>query len=507
MKSGGGKSALWFLTALACLGLSRAQSIVRSFNGDQGAGLPSCQANPQCGRQPEMNVAANGRQVVQITRQSVLSYDYNGKLLRSTPLAEFVRGAGLDPMTRRGTGPIEPHIVFDEFLERWIVTLTCRNDCLLVSDSPDPAGKWGGVYLSCLQGGPCLEQNPSLKLGYDRNGIYICGAHGGDENQHTVRGIANDCFAVPAAEVRGIARGVAPAHTNRGHNFPLDTIPAVDEDPEKPSKAPAFFLAKSCDHDDPASCQNATNFSFDWIVDTFHWTGNGFGKFNRAGEQVVKTAVGSKRNQWLYNLPCCGKDAAIAQAGSSVRLRAAESHRLTNLVQYRSRLQGVLSSGPCSSNCGDQGSDLNNVMFWVELDCSNAALCSVSRTAKISGAQFNPEFASLGVDKQGNLGIVAASSTAESNLGVLLWAHRASDPTSLFEGPIPVIAGSKPYTCHSDKNVVPIGNSVGILTLRDPGDGLKLWTTQQWSNEIKPCVWNTRIVQYQIAGNKAAETK
>ncbi len=483
------------------------QSIVRSFNGDQGAGLAACQSNLHCGRQPEMNVAANGRDVVQVTRQNVLIYDYKGKLLRSTAMPDFVRSAGLDPMTRQGTGPIEPHIVYDEFLKRWIVTLTCRNDCLIVSDSADPAGKWRGVYLSCLQGGPCLERNPTLKLGYDANGIYVCAAHGGDENPHTVRGYASDCFAVPAAEVPGIARGEAPTHINRGHNLPLDTVPAIDQDPQKSPTAPAFFVTKSCDHDNPAACQNATNFSFDWIVDTFHWTGNGFGRFNGGGEQVVKTDVDSKRNKWLYNLPCCGKEAAIPQAGTHVRLRAAESHRFANLVQFRSHLHGVLSSGPCSSNCGDQGNDPNNILFWVDLDCSNAAHCTVSRTAKISGADFNPEFASIGVDNQGNIGIVASSSTASSHLGVVLWTLKASDRGNSFQGPVAVVTGTKPYTCQKDKEVVPIGNSVGILSMRDPLDGSKLWTTQQWSNDERPCVWNTRIVQYQVAGSKTPNKK
>jgi hypothetical protein len=101
-----------------------------------------------------------------------------------------------------------------KFLGRWIVTLTCRNDCLMVSDSPDPAGKWGAVYLSCLKDGPRLERNPSLKLGYDKNGIYICGVHAGDENPHTVGGYANDCFAVP----RGM--GGTYARTWVGHERP-----------------------------------------------------------------------------------------------------------------------------------------------------------------------------------------------------------------------------------------------------------------------------------------------
>lgn len=65
---------LAFLMVLACFGYSTAQRVVRSFDGDQGVGLSACASNPQCGRQPEMSVAANGRWVVQVTRQNVLIY-------------------------------------------------------------------------------------------------------------------------------------------------------------------------------------------------------------------------------------------------------------------------------------------------------------------------------------------------------------------------------------------------------------------------------------------------
>ena len=44
-----------------------------------------------------------------------------------------------------------------------------------------------------------------------------------------------------------------------------------------------------------------------------------------------------------------------------------------------------------------------------------------------------------------------------------------------------------------------IGNAVGVVTALDPLDGTKLWTTQQWGNDATRCVWNTRIVEYQIA--------
>jgi hypothetical protein len=55
-----------------------------------------------------------------------------------------------------------------------------------------------------------------------------------------------------------IAQGTAPTHTNRGHNLPLDIVPAVDHDRSKAPSTPAFFANKSCEHVAPYSCQRST---------------------------------------------------------------------------------------------------------------------------------------------------------------------------------------------------------------------------------------------------------
>ncbi|HEY3382670.1 MAG TPA: hypothetical protein VGK32_12925 [Vicinamibacterales bacterium] len=479
------------------VGAASAQTVVRSFDGDKGLPLDACKANDSwCGRQPELNVAANGKQVVQVTRQNVRTYDYTGKLLQSTPLAILIRNAGLNPMTNGGKGPFEPHVVFDEFIGRWLISASCANDCLLVSASADSLGKWGGIYPSCLEGGPCLPNNPSIKLGYDKNGVYYCDGHPGDTNPLTGGGVAWDCFALPSEEVKTIADGQAPAHLNRGHNMPLDVVPAIDQNPDKAPNAPAFFMNKSCKG---ASCQRVGNDAFTWVVNTFTWNGR-TGTYNAIGpQQSVKTDVGSTANTWLYNTPCCGTDMSIAQAGSPVTLRAAGSHRVMNVLQAGSHLHGVLGSGPCTKDCGPQGTDTNNLMFYVDLDCSKPTACVVAQTAKISGADFNAEFGTVGVDAAGNVGIVASSSTATTNLGVFLWSRKKTDPPNTFSGPMTIVAGTKPYACIGDKNLEPMGNTVGILTTRDPLDATKLWTTAQWQGDATPCGFNTRILQYQIA--------
>ena len=350
--------------------------------------------------------------------------------------------------------------------------------------------------------------DPSSHLGYDKNGVYVCAGHIGDDNPSTIPGVAHDCFAVPPAEVEAVARGTPPNHINRVHDMPLDVLPAVDHNRSKAASAPAFFASKSCGRTEPAACQRSANFSFHWIVNTFTWNG-ATGTYNAAGgPQAVKTDIGSTQNKWLYNTPCCGETLSIPQAGSdTITLRAATSHRLMNLVQHGSHLQGVLGTGPCTGSCGSQGTDANNLMIWVDLDCSKTTACVVSQTAKISGPSFNAEFGTVGVDAAGNVGIVATSSTASTNLSLLLWTRRPADPPNTFTGPTTIVSGAQPYTCLNARNLVPMGNSVGVLTALDPLDGTKLWTTQQWANDAAPCVWNTRIVQYQVAGPPPGSAK
>ncbi|HKU13291.1 MAG TPA: hypothetical protein VJQ52_02795 [Steroidobacteraceae bacterium] len=480
--------------------VSSAPAIEHSFDGDSGPDLAACQAgNTLCGRQPEINVATNGKQVVQVTWQNVRIYDYDGKLVQSKPLAELIRSAGLEPMPKGGKGPFEAHIVFNEFIERWVISVSCYSDCLLVSATPDARGEWRGVYPTCLQGGPCIDRNPSLKLGYDRNGVYFCAGHGGDENPLSVKGVGYDCFAIPSAQAQAIGQGKEPVNLNRTHNLPLDIVPAVDHTPNKAPTAPARFMNMSCARTAPNACQNSTDFPFQWLVNSFVWDGP-TGRWNPSGaQQAVKTDVGSKANKWVYNTPCCGEKTSTAQAGTAVTLRTAGSHRVMNVLQVGDHLHGVLGSGPCTgSACGAQGTDTNNVMFYVDLDCSKQDACVVAQTAKISGADFNPLFGTVGADEKGNVGIVASSVTATTNLSVLFWSRRKSDPPNTFSGPVMVAKGTQPHTCRPDQSLVPLGNTVGILTTRDPLDPAKFWTTAQWSNDARPCVFNTRIVGYRL---------
>lgn len=149
------------MSLLLLAGTAPSQTVVHSFDGDKGPGLATCETGiTHCGL-AEMDVATNGKQVVQITWQNISVYSKKGRLLQAIPTTTFIRNAGLNPISgsKRAPGatvdpgPIEPHIVYDEFIKRWMVSITGENESLIVSESPDPKGKWSGIYPSYCKAG------------------------------------------------------------------------------------------------------------------------------------------------------------------------------------------------------------------------------------------------------------------------------------------------------------------------------------------------------------------
>jgi hypothetical protein len=118
--------------------------------------------------------------------------------------------------------------------QRWFAcaTGTTEPDCFLaVSTSADPTQPWNGVKL------PLPRINPYMKLGVDRNGLYICSCNG-----HSDLRQGTNCYVIPKQDA--VADG-GPVLT-RARSFTglyMSTMPAMDPDPDKAADAPAVLLA------------------------------------------------------------------------------------------------------------------------------------------------------------------------------------------------------------------------------------------------------------------------
>jgi hypothetical protein len=471
---------------------SGAFEILHSFDGD------SYTTGPTGRGKPEMNLAANGTQVTQVTWQHVNVYDYTGTTLKSTSLQTFITGAGLSPLPQSVTTPYEPHVVFDEFIQRWIITASCAYDCVLVSDGADATTtNWQGFYLDNN------GNDPAMHIGYDVNGVYF--AEGVVSPSSVDTGCcSSNVFAIPSAEVQWTTT-LNPTHRNKLTGKPLETMPLIDNSTTKAAGAPAFFVAKTCPPNN--SCQGnstspITNLAFQWIVSygvwsgtTFTWTSN-HASLCAGGaapsDQCVRTDPDGVSDRWLFNTPI-----DPPQPGTSTLLRGAEIHRILGAMQQGNHLHVAMGSGPCVSSCGAHGTDSGaDIFIWADLDCSTPGACKVYQTQKGSTAD-HLLWPTIGVDPSGNVAVFTNMVNATSTyLGIEAWTHAATDPLgALTAVSMPVMSGTVAYNC-SGQTTAQTGNPAGVSSVRDPLDPTALWVTEQYSTRSGSCQWNTRVVEY-----------
>ena len=129
--------------------------------------------------------------------------------------------------------PNDPRILYDPSSERWFACAagTTVADCFLaVSTSSDPRQHWKGVKL------PLPPTDPYMKMGVDRNGLYICSCNGDPDWQQ-----AMNCYAIPKSDVIAPG-GPVLTHAQTFTKLQSGAMPAIDLDPNKAADAPEVLL-------------------------------------------------------------------------------------------------------------------------------------------------------------------------------------------------------------------------------------------------------------------------
>jgi hypothetical protein len=170
--------------------------VLRSFQGDFGPGPKD---------NPDNTGGVGPNHVVDSTDANIVIHDkITGKVLKRMTQSEFWKNAkpGFTLPTLN-----DPRLTYDPLAERWYLVAQAQNATpygfLAVSESADPARGWRGVRL------PMAPANLGMKLGFDKNGVYITFiVMTGDG--HTMHG----CLAIPKADVIA-ARGRSWTTCNR----------------------------------------------------------------------------------------------------------------------------------------------------------------------------------------------------------------------------------------------------------------------------------------------------
>jgi hypothetical protein len=446
-----------------------AQSVGVQFDGDLGSVNSS--GRPAYRDHPDGTIASSGAQLLQVTGQDVQVYDYTGKLLKSTPTGQFIVQAGLSSPTTVKVS--DPRAIFDPIIDRFIFVCSCPGDYLIVSASHEATGPWKGVILSGYTG------DLSMRAGYDKNGVYISEFQPLNTAQW-----ANVVFALPSSDVAWSGAGnVSLAHLNEFINQPYDIVPGIDSNPKKLVTDKEYLVAR----DGPQ--QVGHNAKFHLLIASLTWNG-----------AIASLSPATKiPAEYFFNTLINDPQPAPPN------VKTTESYHIsaTQMIENKRHLYVVVSSGPCVSRCGAQGTDKFDVVFIYDIVTNDL---SVSAKYKVSSVNFGIVFPALNVDMQANLGLCAFVVGPSVYGSPDCWWHKATDKAGVLSGPLTVIAGTNSYpVCANHSPVGWPGNYTSLA--QDPMNGSLLWGAIVYGKTSHPCAWQTRVFSFQMTGGGIPEPR
>ena len=208
---------------LPATALAQSVTIVCSFPGDSGPGPKD---------NPDNTGGVGPAHVVDCTDANVVIHDKKtGAVIERMTQTEFWKKSnpGFTLPTLN-----DPRMTYDPLVGRWYTVVQAQTGppygFLAVSTSTDPTQGWKGVRL------PMAPANLGMKLGFDKNGVYITYiVMTGDT--HTMHG----GLAIPKADAIA-ASGPDLANVQLFVNLEIESFPATDIDPNKSVDAPEILL-------------------------------------------------------------------------------------------------------------------------------------------------------------------------------------------------------------------------------------------------------------------------
>ena len=430
-----------------------------------GATLPACAADVQVvstfegNRGPGWKASANvmgavgPRHVVDFTVGGLTVHDKaTGKTLRHLSQHEFwkqVEPAGsIDPQVEAN----DPWMVYDPVSERWFATVAGTDPAdsfLAVSASSDPTQAWKGVKL------PLPRIDPGLKIGVDRNALYISCANGSSNPNEAL-----DLYVIPKTDA------IAPGGPvlSRAQTFQklvYAAVPAVDLDPDKAADAPAVLL----------------------------------------NNEFVGPTCG---RLYLYKIIWSGPKASISEAQAIPLGRTYPTPRMEG-IQPEGGVR-LVESGGRRNNCafarggsvfGCNGAQRTAVsrpgILWYEVRIRDGA---VLQEGLVDDPDCDYLYPSMAVDGLGNIGIGCTRTSATAFPSVCVMMHAVGDPAGAMRSPVVAVEGT---TGFKYAGVIATNFSNYSTTCVDPSAADLLWTYQGYADSTVARQWCTAWAAFELS--------
>jgi hypothetical protein len=424
--------------------------IIRSFPGNKGPGWKDS---------IDVAGAVGPRHVVSFDVAGFVVHDKaSGKTLQQLSTREYwqrVEPAGkLVPQKDAN----DARMLYDLLSERWFACAagTTEAECFLaVSTSSDPTKSWHGAKL------PLPRINPYMRLGVDRNGLYVCSCNGNsDLNKGT------NCYVIPKGDV--LADGgpvLTRAQTFKDLQF--SAMPATDPDPDKPADAPAVLLANEFME---GTCGRLYLYKITWSG-------------SKASISDVQT-VELSRKYLTPNNSTPQMEAFQPKPGPKLRAGGG-GRRIDSAFVHKGSVFGC--------NGAIRNPDSRPGVLWYEVRISDGRLIQ-------EGFVDSPDrdfiFPSVAVDSMGNVGIGCTGTSQTEFPSVYVMMHAATDPASTMRRPVAAVPGTTSYHYAGPRAV---NLSHYSTTCIDPSNPGLLWTCQAYADSKKDRQWCTAWAAFQMS--------
>jgi hypothetical protein len=415
--------------------------VVSVIEGDRGPGF-----------KPAANVmgAVGPKHVVDFTIAGFTVRDKaTGKSLRQQSQLEFWRqvqpAKSLDPSPHAN----DPWMVYDPLSERWFATIAgtgTGESYLAVSSSADPLQPWRGVSL------PLPRVDPGLKIGVDRNGVYISCANGGGNLREAL-----DLYVIPKADAIDKS-GPVLTRAQTIPNLMYAAFPAVNFDANQKAETPAVLISNEFGG---LECGELYLYRI-------HWTDA------RAAISKIQTIRLSRS----YAVP---RMEGVQPEGGV---------RLTQAGGRRNNCAFVRGGSVFSCNGAQRTADSRPGILWYEVRIKDGALL---QEGFLDSADCDYLYPSLAVDERGNIGIGCTRTSKSDYPSVCVMMHAAGDAAGTMRPPMVAVKGTTVYR-HSGATAMNFSNY--STTCIDPSDSNLLWTFQGYANSKTDRQWCTAWVGF-----------
>jgi hypothetical protein len=439
MKALVSRLAFALATLVAATAVAQEVAVLATFPGDAGPGPKD---------NPDNTGGVGPAHIVDCTDANIVIHDKKtGAIVRRMTQTEFWKSAGGFSLPRLN----DPRLTYDPLVERWYTVVQAAGGTphgfLAVSESMDPTRGWKGVQL------PMTPANLGMKLGFDRNGVYITFIVM-TGNTHTMHGL----FAIPKADAIAPG-GPRLANLQSFSELEIESFPATDLDPAKPEGAPEILLNR----------EFGDAFSQMYMY-KLTWSGGkatlSLAQTIPLGKRYVAPNGRSQKNQ-------------ASQPAPGGKLRADEARRTTCVYAHNGSVFSCNEAKrDLTSRCG---------IFWCEIRASDGALLQEGFVDDPACDYLAP---SLAVDAHGNIGLGCTRSSESEFPSVYVMVHAAGDPRNTMRPPVLAARGTTVFTSERPS---PFGLAWGNYntTCLDPTDPSVFWTYQEYATSNVPSQYTT----------------